>query len=822
MTTEREERFAHLLQPIRDLAQNWDIDIATCLEDYLVDLDNLTIRTVDGESGLNFAEAALLIQNSSSVYGRKVEHLYALVLRTIEHLTQQKSAAAALAVDSASRKGGGAAGADGDAADNDDGEPEGRERGFLMLDDMVIEGKDIDISMGPRGGSGGGTTGGRGVAGGGRGARGPEGPAGAVAATAASISRPPVFMLQQDHSNSFKMTTCEVHKVGMASGALLIEGGRFFGAGDDGPGFGANLGGGCGFGLEGWRGIAGKPTARSARVSFGVAMALGDGSAAGLGSGGSGGGGDDALGYDDSDGDNDDGAGSSGMELSAFDPIDYGAGQDGAASMAPMAGGPKGGAAATAAAAAKKVENPWAPLDPYDAGKAPARPFRRGRTYRLPPGLIGNGGDTKARRARRKDKAVAAAAVQVPVAAEAANADAGTLGEDEGQGGESSTAVGLTGLAHPEFAYIVQRQRRRRRAVRARQARAGPNPFGRFSLAALPGAYDPPSDGDDNYGGGGDGFGGGGGEAFDAGCGGYDGGGGGYDGGRGGYDGGAGGCGGGGGGGDGMQPVSLEDAFRNAPQTYEDLCRGHIDAFMRGAEQYAQESRLSRRVGDWQRRLAPLLHAQEERGEFDIRRYGEDVLAAIASQLPNAAAAAVGRGPPRPATESDDAPAGCAAGAAAAGSTVPFQSVVAGKERFDVCRIFLASLQLANAGNVVLRHGERADQQEAQPFMLQLVSLDASHGIDHFTVPSAATAAGNGVPDGSNPKNDENDAAAAGALAGDGYGGSSLGRGSEVAVGNGKKPRRKAAAATAVMAAAVAAAETADSDAEVRMEVMSP
>lgn len=31
-----ESKFAHLLQPIRDLAANWDIDVASELEDYLV------------------------------------------------------------------------------------------------------------------------------------------------------------------------------------------------------------------------------------------------------------------------------------------------------------------------------------------------------------------------------------------------------------------------------------------------------------------------------------------------------------------------------------------------------------------------------------------------------------------------------------------------------------------------------------------------------------------------------------------------------------------------------------------------------------------
>jgi len=29
-------RFAHLLQPIRDLAANWDVDLASELEEYLV------------------------------------------------------------------------------------------------------------------------------------------------------------------------------------------------------------------------------------------------------------------------------------------------------------------------------------------------------------------------------------------------------------------------------------------------------------------------------------------------------------------------------------------------------------------------------------------------------------------------------------------------------------------------------------------------------------------------------------------------------------------------------------------------------------------
>lgn len=46
----------------RDLAKNWDVDIASSLEDYLEDLEDITITLDGGASKVNFAEAALLIQ----------------------------------------------------------------------------------------------------------------------------------------------------------------------------------------------------------------------------------------------------------------------------------------------------------------------------------------------------------------------------------------------------------------------------------------------------------------------------------------------------------------------------------------------------------------------------------------------------------------------------------------------------------------------------------------------------------------------------------------------------------------------------------------
>ena len=47
--SEREQRFSDLVQPIRDLAVNWDIDIASSLEEYLEELESIKL-TVKGQS----------------------------------------------------------------------------------------------------------------------------------------------------------------------------------------------------------------------------------------------------------------------------------------------------------------------------------------------------------------------------------------------------------------------------------------------------------------------------------------------------------------------------------------------------------------------------------------------------------------------------------------------------------------------------------------------------------------------------------------------------------------------------------------------------
>ncbi|XP_056604113.1 condensin-2 complex subunit H2 isoform X2 [Triplophysa dalaica] len=84
-----ETRYGHLLQPLRDLTKNWDIDLASQLGEYLDELDQMTISFDGGKTMMNFAEAALLIQGSTCIYGRKVELLHTLVFQTLDYISNK-------------------------------------------------------------------------------------------------------------------------------------------------------------------------------------------------------------------------------------------------------------------------------------------------------------------------------------------------------------------------------------------------------------------------------------------------------------------------------------------------------------------------------------------------------------------------------------------------------------------------------------------------------------------------------------------------------------------------------------------------------------
>lgn len=70
----------------------------------------------------------------------------------------------------------------------------------------------------------------------------------------------------------------------------------------------------------------------------------------------------------------------------------------------------------------------------------------------------------------------------------------------------------------------------------------------------------------------------------------------------------------------------MEEHESAASSSYEDLVRDHIARYVRQAEQYIQETELSRRVSDWEARITPILQQEEEHEPFDIHAYGANIL----------------------------------------------------------------------------------------------------------------------------------------------------------------------------------------------------
>jgi condensin-2 complex subunit H2 len=116
------------------LATNWNIDIAQELEEYLSELESITISFDEGQTSLNFAEAALLIQGSACVYSKKVEYLYHMLYQTLEVLIEKRKNRIKSSVNED--------GLDGDVTDLlQDDMPT-----LLPLDDLLIESDNIQMN----------------------------------------------------------------------------------------------------------------------------------------------------------------------------------------------------------------------------------------------------------------------------------------------------------------------------------------------------------------------------------------------------------------------------------------------------------------------------------------------------------------------------------------------------------------------------------------------------------------------------------------------------------------------------------------------------
>lgn len=80
-----DEILAVLEKPIRDITENWNIDLSQHLQKYLNMLEISEINE-DRLNVINFQKAAQVIQNSAYIYSKKVDYLWEVLLRVLEVL----------------------------------------------------------------------------------------------------------------------------------------------------------------------------------------------------------------------------------------------------------------------------------------------------------------------------------------------------------------------------------------------------------------------------------------------------------------------------------------------------------------------------------------------------------------------------------------------------------------------------------------------------------------------------------------------------------------------------------------------------------------
>ncbi|KAG3246953.1 hypothetical protein PI124_g8346 [Phytophthora idaei] len=700
-----EGRLQNLLQPIRDLSKNWNIDLASELEEYMDKLENLniafdpedgaSIANGEGPGVMNFAEAALLIQGTSVIYSRKVEYLHALVYQTLAHLSKQDD-----------KQQNQQSGETGEVqGDNDDGDAEASVfNNPLPLYDELEEAKSTHITLKRAKLEDEETESDQ---------RRKRKEAKALNRSKNNIQASIALMGslvpdERDHGETFKLLSCNLH----ASGVLLLD-------------------------------EASKKDLKAAQQAIGdQSLAFGEtpGRQGGVWVAADGENPATALNFDDLDANDDDGGHDNGFDDQPdyeYDggepvqdvPMDEAA--DNAQLQEPATTEPSGPGTRSMTVLPVAEKDPWAPLDAYDASTSVARPFKKGRAYPRVP-------------AYKKKK----------TGSPALSNKEGAVGMDDEaeQDGLSDPAFQdrfFMSSNGPQWASWVwtettsenplemtckrtfykapllvktcdalwQREAKWRSIMRRCEAREkqsaqamllreqameeeeadGNDQIQALTLSSATARLDmafrndangndeDDSNGDNDYD-----------DGFD--------------------------------GGDWDQGNDLEDPMGSyeaaavdssgGPLTYEEICRQHLASFMSGTEKYVRETDLSKKVSDWQDKLSPLLKQQDTRPPFDIHLYGREIIGRLEEEQKNASLAMHSKTTKRdknkrarlePASDEEE-------------SAVPFETLVDGKSQFEVCRLFLASLQLANNGNLALSHARTAAEHGQVPFEMQLLS----------------------------------------------------------------------------------------------------
>lgn len=58
------------------------------------------------------------------------------------------------------------------------------------------------------------------------------------------------------------------------------------------------------------------------------------------------------------------------------------------------------------------------------------------------------------------------------------------------------------------------------------------------------------------------------------------------------------------------EDVSVHSQEASVQQSYEELCRSHVEQYLGSVENYVQDSALALRIADWRRRLQPIIAIQ--------------------------------------------------------------------------------------------------------------------------------------------------------------------------------------------------------------------
>jgi hypothetical protein len=145
--------------------------------------------------------------------------------------------------------------------------------------------------------------------------------------------------------------------------------------------------------------------------------------------------------------------------------------------------------------------------------------------------------------------------------------------------------------------------------------------------------------------------------------------------------------------------------------SYKMICDKMIMDFKRGLEKYAKESQLSRRVADWTIRIEPILLAQEKAPSYDIHQYSDKILVQMNKVISKRQKQINKKNK----------------------ESIKFDDIVAGNvSSAEVCRVFLACLQLANYGNVLvippIKQSSNTKSLNIDSFSLEL--LDTAKKID--------------------------------------------------------------------------------------------